>query len=286
MNIRKKKITETRELAKLEEIDLESLSYDDLRAIFDKEMEVQFENKTYDMTFLNRVAEAIGKADDPKFSEFWPKEYTAEDFRQLAETRQFTNKSSNADVTSNRKTLRIDKRISVIAACFILAVGMLTVTAYATVPSFSDMIRRTLRMPAGSSIADNGITYFNDDKSKEYSTIDELVRAEDLDKYGVLFPDDLPTELTISSMMIVNYNNETSIEVKFTDDNISMGIKIGQSIDKISSAEQMEINGFTVYIDKYQDQYTSMMSYENNIYYIKSTNKDSIITIFEHMNHE
>lgn len=85
-------------------------------------------------------------------------------------------------------------------------------------------------------------------------------------------------------MMIVNYNNETSIEIKFTDDSISMGIKIGQSIDKISSAEQMEINGFTVYIDKYQDQYTSMMSYENNIYYITSTNKDNVITIYEHIN--
>lgn len=286
MNIDKETVNKIKHLSESGEINLNSLPHDELCAIFDEEMNAQFESKTYDMTFLNKVAEAIGKTDDPEFSEFWQRDYTAEDFRQFAATRQLTDKSSNANVTSNRKTLRLIKRISVIAACFILAVGMLTVTAYATVPSFNDMIRRTLHMPTGSSIADNGITYFNDDKSKKYSTIDELVRAENLDKYGVLFPDDLPTELTISSMMIVNYNNETSIEIKFTDDSISMGIKIGQSIDKISSAEQMEINGFTVYIDKYQDRYTSMMSYENNIYYITSTSKDSIITIFEHMNHE
>lgn len=62
-----------------------------------------------------------------------------------------------------------------------------------------------------------------------------------------------------------------------------MHLKIGEPIEPTSSVEQLTINGFVVYIDEFNEQYASMMTYDNNSYYITSTNRDSIITIFEHM---
>ena len=89
------------------------------------------------------------------------------------------DKKHGSERISNKNRKHIIKRISTVAACFILVVGILTVTAYATVPSFSDMIRRVLGMSVGSSINDDGITFINEGKTKQYSTLDELIEVEE-----------------------------------------------------------------------------------------------------------
>ena len=78
----------------------------------------------------------------------------------------------------------------------------------------------------------------------------------------------------------------SGINIIFTDKNVSMEIIIDEKNGITSSKEKVEINGFAVYIDDYYGHYSSMMSYNHNIYCVTSTNRDSIIKIFEHMNKE
>lgn len=286
MNLNNKTMAEIKQLVESGEIDLYSLSKEDLQAIFDKEMEVQYENRTYDMTLLNKIGEVLGKDDDEEFSEFWNREYTSEDFKKLAERNLSIIKNQGREDTVKKNKLHMIKRISVVAACFILVIGGLTFTAYATVPSFKTMILNILNLPIGSSIEDSGITYVNNGETKQYSTINELIEAENLRDYDIVFPDDLPTELRIKSIYVVDSADHLSLDISFTDDSSSMGIDVGSSIDITSSAEKMEINGFTVYIDEYNGIFSSMMSYESNVYYITSAKKESIINILEHMNKE
>lgn len=184
----------------------------------------------------------------------------------------------------NRK--HIIKRISTVAACFILVVGILTVTAYATVPSFSDMIRRVLHMPVGSSIDDDGITFINEGSTKQYSTLDELTEAEELNNYGIIFPTNLPDELKIVSIVYTADNDGRRINIIFSDESVMMGIEISGTIDAASTVEKTEINGFVVNIDKYEDQYVASMLYEDNAYYVTSADRNIILTIFEHMSKE
>ncbi len=283
MNIDKKSITEIKQLADSGEIDLNSLSHDDLQAVFDEEMRVQLESKTYDMTFLNKVAEALGKTDPPEFSEFWQRDYTADDFGRLAENRSFTDTAPNTDAAGRKNGLRRIKRTAAVAACIILAVMMLVLTAYAMMPSFNDMIRRVLGMPIGSSVDDSGITFINAGKTKQYSSLDELIEAENLRDYNIMIPKNLPDELKISSIYYIASTDGAEFDICFIDESVSMYLKIGKPIEPTSSAERLTINGFVVYIDEFNEQCSSMMSYNNNSYYITSPNRDTIITIFEHM---
>ena len=266
MNIDKKTITEIKQLADSGEIDLNSLSNDDLQAVFDEEMKAQLESKTYDMTFLNKVAEALGKKDAPEFSEFWQRCYTADDIRRLAENRSFTGMAPNTDAAGRKNGLRRIKRTVTVAACIILAVMMLALTAYATVPSFNDMIRRVLGMPVGSSVDDGGITFINDGKTNQYSSLDELIDAENLRDYNIMIPKNLPDELKISSIYYIASTDGAEFDICFIDESVSMHLKIGEPIEPTSSVEQLTINGFVVYIDEFNEQYASMMTYDNNSY--------------------
>lgn len=195
-------------------------------------------------------------------------------------------KTQSEESSLKKNRLHVIKRISAIAACFILVIGGLTLTAYATVPSIRAMILNVLKIPVGSMLEDDGITYVNGGVNIQYSSIDEMIETEHLRDYNLLFPDDLPFELKIGSINVIDYNNEISLVIKFADDSISMEIDIGKQIGVESSAEQIEINGFTVYIYEYNGEFESMMQYGDNTYYITSTNRGNIITIIEHMNKE
>ena len=148
------------------------------------------------------------------------------------------------------------------------------------------MIRRVLHMPVGSSIDDGGITFINEGKTKQYSTLDELTEAEELKDYGMIFPADLPDELRIESIVYTADNDGKRINIIFSDESVMMGIEINGTIDTASTVEKTEVNGSVVYIDKYEDRYVASMLYKDNAYYVASADRNIILTIFEHMNKE
>lgn len=186
----------------------------------------------------------------------------------------------------DRKTARRRriKRISAAAACVVLTLGVLTITAYATVPPISDMFRRLLRMPVGAAVENNGVTYINNGETATYSSIDELVEAEGLSGCGVILPEGLPDELRIKRVEYTTAVN--TIFIYFADGNGTFVIQIDTPDDLIPPEMKEKINGFDVYIEEHDGLFTGTMSYKGSVYSVTSPSRENIITVFEHMNKE
>lgn len=199
---------------------------------------------------------------------------------------KITGKSSYQAVSVHKLRAKSKRRIALAAACMVVVMLIGMVTAYATVPSFNDMIRGVLGMPIGSSVDDSEITFINDGKITQYSSLDGLINAEKLNDYGIIFPENLPAELSITSIEYSEYDDVKEVDILFSGGNEHLFIYMGRDAGVEPSTMQLFINGFVVYISEKEDVYASMMSYNNNLYCMTSANKDAIITIFEHMEKE
>lgn len=191
-------------------------------------------------------------------------------------------KTCNDKITSTkRRTPRMRRIIAAICAAAVIIGG--TVTAYAFVPAFRDMVRDVLNLGQGSSVDEGGITYVYAGKTATYKSIDELIQSENLD---ILYPHDLPDELKIKSITGSGEGNLLTYFISFNDSSLSISIDVGEiDVSKLSSDSEMFKNQHDIisYILSEQTLFTSVTVHNGYTYYITTHDKAYITTILENL---
>lgn len=128
----------------------------------------------------------------------------------------------------------------------------------------------------------NGITIIKADYSKEYDSIENLVKNEEL---NILYPADLPEGIEIKSIRSISYENEKyKIVFVFNKKSISMEVKnqISFADDFIHNNANLKTNNIDIYIISLDEESIEAVFHYNELeYVIISTDKNLLIQLIE-----
>lgn len=182
-------------------------------------------------------------------------------------------KAKTCTTTSTPKAHRTPRMRRVFAAGLAAALILCSaVTAYAFVPSFRNMVQYVLKLGVGESFENDGITYINAGVERSYSSIEELVKNEELDfSPPVLETDSLKLETIlcddVSNTTVLCFN-DTSINYTIWLDNIDI-------LPYTTIATEYHFGSYTTYV--ISDEITGSLKYysytviDNDIHMIYST---------------
>ena len=174
-----------------------------------------------------------------------------------------------------KKRKRFIRLAAGIAAAFVIVSG---VTACAINPALINWIERIVRMPFGSTVVQDKITYSYQGLSEDYGSIEELLRSNNLDVY---YPSILPNGIIIKYVEIVETDGTKFIGFRFNTDDLHYTIQI-QYPDSAWGNEvvsEIEANGYHFNVYSVGENYVSHSEIDGNAYIIQSKNMNDIIMI-------
>lgn len=171
------------------------------------------------------------------------------------------------------------KRIVTIACA-----AMVILCAAVTIGSFDRSENTTMRAMFnqcdGGTFNESGITYIRMNHPTTYSSLDELVKKEDLD---INLPSILPKGVKIEKVL---YNDANSIIIEFNDDALQLEIcSISYiSIEEITkNSSKITINSVDTYITEKNYTFSSYTVIDDKVYMITSDTEEKIETIINGM---
>lgn len=192
-------------------------------------------------------------------------------------------KPSNEKITSAAPRRTNIRRRLIAALCAVAMIIGGTVSAYAFVPAFRDVVRNVLNLDAGSAIEDNGVTFINFGETYEYSSIDELIQSE---KLGILYPHNLPDKLKIRFVSGAGEGEELVYSISLTDNVASITIRaVEQDVSKLIDCTEVFESSHNIisYISQEDDIYLSTTVYNGWTYYVTSDSMENLILILENL---
>jgi len=193
-------------------------------------------------------------------------------------------KEKTCNVTSSPKRSRKPRMRRLLAAGLAAAVLLCcAVTAYAFVPSVRDMINTVLRLPVGSMIDDQGITFTYEGRITSYNSIDELMQNEKLD---IMYPHSLPDGLKIKHVTCTGENTTFRCTITFAD-NLGSVVAEAHEIDasKISSSAIIHesLNDIKYYITDDGTLYTAIAIHSGWTYRINMYSMEHLIGLLDNI---
>jgi len=180
-----------------------------------------------------------------------------------------------------RRMPRPRRLVAAILAAVLLIGGSLT--AYAFVPAFRDVVCYVLKLERGSTVDDGGVTYTYSGKAVKYQSIEELVQKENL---NILYPHNLPETLKIKAIIGSGEGESLTYNIAFVDGVTAIRISVGE-IDSSTLSTNSEAyenkKGILSYILFDGNKVTSVISYNGYTYYISAINRSNMITILENL---
>lgn len=203
---------------------------------------------------------------------------------QMAERiAKIKGKAGPAEIISVRPRRVPRMRRIIAAACAaVLLIGG-SVTAYAFVPAFRDMVRNVLCLGQGSAVEDGGVTFIYSGKTATYQSIDELVQKENLD---ILYPHDLPDTLKIKSIIGSGEGENVAYIIGFVDNLATIDIIFGEGDVSTLSPETEKFvnsNNITSYIRIREKVIVSTTVHNGWTYYITTNAMDEMKAILENL---
>lgn len=172
------------------------------------------------------------------------------------------------------------RKWAAIAACFLVVISIVAVTAYSSNAVFTDIYYKLLKLPIGSSITVGNETHTSVD-SETFLSFEEFSQKENVD---ILYPTSLPDgfELDViykmttldSQSYLFLYNDGLSLEIQLNGDDSQFA---GLNFEKYTTNSRL-----TYYIS-YSDTeicYGHLL-YDNKYYSIVSPNHEILITYIE-----
>jgi len=178
-----------------------------------------------------------------------------------------------AEKTKKRK--RFVRLVAGIAAMFVIVTG---VTACAVNPALIDWIAKIVRMPFGTSVEKDTITYFFQGTSEEYNSIDDFLENKNLDVY---YPAVIPTDVKLNGIEMLVDNGMSLLNFMFTSTDFHFIIQFGALNMKWNDDVVSEINVNNLHFDVYNKfgDYIAYSEITGNTYIIQSKNIDDIILV-------
>ena len=180
-----------------------------------------------------------------------------------------------------RRMPRPRRLVAAILAAVLLIGGSLT--AYAFVPAFRDVVCYVLNLDSGSQIDDGGVTYVYNGERKKYDSIEDWVVSENLD---ILYPHKLPDGLAIR---IITGSNEweTSIYNIAFYDGVTTIKFYAYEIDTSTLHKESEIyispQGITSYILIREEVMVSTTVHNGWTYYVTANTMDELKIILNNL---
>lgn len=174
------------------------------------------------------------------------------------------------------------RRLSRIIAGFAAAVVMITgITACSVNPVFMNWLKDIVRMPVGTSVEADGVTYTYLGNSIEYDSIEDIIKKEEL---GVFFPvtDDYIRVRAVKRMIIDSYD---SIVVAFDDTEMSYTIYMDcdEKPEVLGYESEFYVNDMVLYISSYyvgdNKYYVANGNDGNNYYVLRTSSNEALINL-------
>lgn len=187
------------------------------------------------------------------------------------------------EITSVRpRRMPRPRRIAAAILAAVLLIGG-SLTAYAFVPAFRDMVRNVLHLDSGNSIDGDGVTYVYYGERKTYKNIEEWVNAQNLD---ILSLHDLPAHLQIKAIIGSDEPSGHMYNLSFTDGLSTIVICAGE-IDGSALSDQakkfVNSKNITAYILVRENVVVSTVVHNGWTYYLTTNTLDNMELILENL---
>lgn len=178
------------------------------------------------------------------------------------------------------------KRLAVIAAILAFIIALFGIIAIATGDTFKEFFVRMgnsfYEMIENGSLSDEDITYIKPNETKTYSSIEELIKNEEL---GILYPTWLPeNEKIVKVWYIVEGESERYLlQCSIPEHNISIKINTDWAEDYKLYCTEKEIAGYSIYYIETKQYIQANFYYKNNVYCVKSDTEENLFRIIENL---
>ena len=184
-----------------------------------------------------------------------------------------------------KKKLRA-KRFAVAAAVLAFIFALFTIFTFATGNSAIDLLRQLghsiAEMFSGENVDASGVTIYSPHKTKEYDSIETLLREEEID---ILYPTWLPENEEIVSVtyLLDAYTESYILQCNNIEYNIHIDLNNSLSDRTKNNCIEGETNNFKFYY--FADEGSSQAFFEHNnmLYIIKSDTKDNLFKTIENL---
>ncbi len=178
------------------------------------------------------------------------------------------------------------KRLAIIAAVLAVLIALFGIISVASGNTFSEMFRKMgeslYELLDGEPMEHDNITFIKPNETKEYSSIEELVKDEGIE---ILYPTWLPENEKIIKIWYWNENGLESYTLQSGTPEYSMDIDVGAVLPETlkRNCKERKIAGFSVYHEITPQYVQANFVYKNNVYRIKSNTEDNLFRIIENL---
>lgn len=258
-----------KEMINSKEITIEELDMRALSALFDYESELVCAGESDD-----ELLQQIAKLLDPMVHT-----HEAEQkYRQLI--RSALEPKTISEAPAKRKGPRL-RKVLIIAATFLVLMIGVSVIAEALGFGVFAFFRKIVGI-SGARLDNGSVTLVYWDKTEEYHSVEDLLLSEEL---NILYPTVLPKNVSIISVYISDTENGGK-SISFFTGNASTSIVVdtcaGIQPEDYTECELYHADGYDFYLFE-ESGYFAVCYDKNNLYRIRSTSRENIILIIEHM---
>ena len=271
-------------LVKSGELNLDSLSKDELEIICDKEMEALYVDEKHDISLLNTCSLILSKFDKEEFNEYWNRRY---DIKRL------NDKIANSDLkVTKKKYISVRRKIGIaIAVAVIFCVFAVSVVAIFDPFTQYGFSIHELFNHKGDAITGESYEVNISDSVTYFDTFRDLLDAVNFD---ILIPNE-NLDYRISEIRLVKYSgyNEIYIEILInnstkTNYSVCYGTNIPEALDENNYANdslwnKSSWNGYNIYFLDYQGTQYANLYIDNNVYEFVFDSTDSITLLLNNL---
>lgn len=181
------------------------------------------------------------------------------------------------------------KRLAVVAAVLAVILALFGIVAVASGNSFGELFKQMgtaiYELLDGKPMQCDNITLIKPNETKEYASIEELIKDEEID---ILYPTWLPENEKIVKIWCLNEDGVVSytLQCESPQHSIDVDVNVGENLfDKIlmSNCIKKEISKYTIYYEKNEEYIQASFVHNKNIYFIKSDTEDNLFMIIENL---
>lgn len=189
-------------------------------------------------------------------------------------------------ISSYAKKKMRAKRLAVIAAVLAVLITLFGIFAVASGNTFSEMFRKMgesiYELLEDGPMESENITFIKPNETKEYCSIEELVKDEEID---ILYPTWLPENEKIVDVLYLEGDKWGTYIMQCEIPKHSIEIDIGAELveDIKSDCTQKEFAGYSIFYIETEMCMQANFEYKNNVYIIKSDTEDNLFRIIENL---
>lgn len=184
-----------------------------------------------------------------------------------------------------KKRIRI-KKLAIIAAVLAFIFVLFSIFAFATgnnpIELLKQMGHAIIEMIDGETVDVGGVTIYAPHKTKEYDSIETLLKEEEID---ILYPTWLPgNEEIVSVLYLFDEQAESYIlQCNNVTYNINVNLNATISDDVKNDCTEERIGNLDLYYFVEENFTQAYFEYDNNLYRINSDTKENLFKIIENL---